>query len=241
MELRYYLAIVRRRWPLVIGLPLLVALLSGAAAFNQPQRYSLTARLLVTQTPLARVATDADNPDLNSVGNWQASEYLLDDLPQVLSSAAFATDVSALLAAQGYTISPGTVQGAIVGTTTHRSLDIDVTTDRPEDAVAIARGAAEALKANGLAYWNRVSPDDGPGLQVAVLTLPESATPLNSRRRALTDVALRTALALATAVGLAFLLHSLDRTVQNREQAESLLGAPVLGAIPRDRAATRKR
>jgi uncharacterized protein involved in exopolysaccharide biosynthesis len=121
MELRHYFAIIWRRWPLVLALPLLVGALSAVAMLREPQRYGLTMRLMVSQTPLSGTA-DVTLPDFNSVGSWQASEYLLDDLPQVLSSELFARDVAALLAQQGYEVDAAVIQGALQGTVTHRSI-----------------------------------------------------------------------------------------------------------------------
>jgi len=214
-------------------------LISAAGELTRPTRYGLTARLLVTQTPLAQ-AGQAQNPDSNSVGSWQASEFILDDLPQVLTSALFAQDVSALLAQQGYQLPPGSIQGALGAATTHRAVDLAVSADSPELAVAIARAAAETLEANGLKYWDRQGSGGGPGLQVAILTLPETAGPLSNTRRSLLNVALRSGLAFAAAVGLAFLLHYLDRTLRDREQVEALIGVPVIGGIPSERARPRK-
>lgn len=240
MELRHYLAILRRRWPIIVILPLLVALVSGATALTQPQRYGLTARLMVTQTPLA-TGEASPSPDLNSVGSWQASEYVLDDLPQVLSSALFAQDVSAALAQQGLEVSPATLQSAISGVTTHRTVDMAVVADDPQLAVSIARAAAETLRLNGLKYWNRQGTLTDPGLRVAVLTMPESAGPIVNLRRIVRDVALRTVLALAAGIGLAFLMHYLDRTLRDRQQVEALLDVPVVGAIPPEPTRIRKR
>ena len=49
MELYLYLDILRRRWPIVVAVPLLVALIRLAVAATQPPRYGATARLLVTR------------------------------------------------------------------------------------------------------------------------------------------------------------------------------------------------
>lgn len=240
MELRYYLGILRRRWPILLVLPLLVALISGASELMQPQRYGLTVRLMVTQTPLA-AGDQIPSPDLNSVGSWQASEYVLDDIPQVLSSQLFAQDVSAALAQQGLSVDPATVQGAISGATTHRSVDLTIVSGDAGLAVSIAQAAAETLRLNGLKYWNRQGTLTDPGLRVAVLSLPKTAVPLSNTRRMVVDVALRTALALAAAVGLVFLLHYLDQTLHNQQQVEALLGISVIGAIPPEQIRVRQR
>ena len=53
MELRLYLSILRRRWWILVALPLLVAVISGVAAVRQPARYGTTVRLLITRGLIA--------------------------------------------------------------------------------------------------------------------------------------------------------------------------------------------
>lgn len=232
MQLREYLAILRRFWPLVLLLPLLAAGLSLAAALGQPTRYYAAARLMVTHTPLAPAAA-ADLPDYNNSFSWLTSEYVLDDLPQIVTSRIFADDVLPLVAAQGYTVEPMAIQTGLRAEVLHRSVMLSATADSPELAQAFVRAAAEALGTNGLKYWNR-RPPDGPGLQVAVIDPPIGATPLSGMRDQILDVGLRTALALAAAVGLAFLLHYLDDRLRGPRQAEQWIGARVLGVIPKE-------
>lgn len=232
MQLRLYLAILRRFWVLVVALPLIVGTVSLLLAWQQPTRYGSTARVIITQTPHYQEA-DMILPDYNLVTSWQSSEYILDDVPQVVSSMALAEDVSVWLAAQGFVVDPAAIQGSLSGEVFHRAVTIASNTDTPELADRMIEGAIVSLKANGLHYWGR-APEDGTGLQVAVLDPASGASPLTSTRQRLLPVVLRTGLALAAGVGLAFLLHYLDDRVRDRRQAEEWVGLPVMATIPEE-------
>ncbi|MFP4439988.1 MAG: YveK family protein [Chloroflexaceae bacterium] len=233
MQLRYYFSILRRFWMLTILLPLIVGALSLLLLSRQPVQYGASARVLVTQTPRQQDPTATDLPDFNLQYSWSSSEYIVDDLPQVIRSAAFAQDVSAWADEQGYDIAPELVQGSLSSETLHRSVTFSAVTSNPEMAVALLRGVIAVLQENGLEYWNRTTPT-GNGLSVAVLDPPEVAVPLGSNRDIIIDVALRMVLALATGVGVALLLHYLDDTLRDANQVEDQMGLPVVGMIPRE-------
>ncbi len=76
MEFYLYLDILRRRWPIVVAAPLLVALISLLVALMQPPRYGATASLLVTRPPL---------------GNLDAEDTLAYDLPAIVGGKPFIT------------------------------------------------------------------------------------------------------------------------------------------------------
>jgi capsular polysaccharide biosynthesis protein len=232
MQLRELSAIVRRYWIVILLLPLLAGGLSMIVALRQPQRYQAAARLMVSQTPFDAGGVAA-LPDYNNSYSWLASEYILDDLPQVLNSLAFAEDVAQTLSAEGYTVGPEAVRGSLRAEVLHRSVLIVGSAATPEQALAIVRGAIATLQANGLKYWGR-APLDGPGLQVALLDPATPGGPTSTTRALLFDVGLRTALALAAGIALALLLHYLDDRLRSREQAEQWTGARVLAVIPKE-------
>jgi capsular polysaccharide biosynthesis protein len=236
MQLRYYFSIVLRFWLLIVVLPLAVALLSLWGALQQPPRYGASARLMITQTPLVPqqpgLLEDFDL-DYNYYHSWINSEFILDDLPQVVTSRAFAQDVSTLLAARGLVVSPETVQSSLRADNLHRAVTISSNTNTPEIATALVQGAVETLQVNGLKYWNRTYANSS-GLNVVVLDPVGAAAPLNSTRQLVFNVGLRTALALAAAIGLAFLLHYLDTTIRDARQVQEWLGIDVVGVIPKE-------
>ncbi len=233
MQLRSYLAIVQRYWVVIGILPLLVGVISLVLALRQPQQYRAIARAMVTQTVHVQPQTGAF-PDFNLNYSWASSEYILDDLPQLVKSRVFAEDVSTLAAAEGYPIDPTVVMATLNAETLHRTMTLSASTADPVIAVAMVRGAVTALQANGLKYWDRALPDD-TGLKVALLDLPTSATPTRSMRHLLFDVGLRIMLALVAGIGLAFLLHYLDDRLRYAHQVEEWLEVQVVGVIPRDK------
>jgi capsular polysaccharide biosynthesis protein len=204
MELRLYLAILRRRWWILVALPLLVAAISGVAAASQPARYGTTVRLLITRGPIA-----GDN----SAGlTAQGEDTTALDLPAIISGATFRSDLARELARQGTPIDEAALAGALNGLRQDNVVTIAIAAARAEDALAIGPTMVALLKANGLRYWGDPRAVPGaPGLNVGVLDLPDQALLLNGPRSIAIDVALRTLLALIVAVGLAFGLHYLDR------------------------------
>lgn len=238
MQLHLYIQILMRAWYIVLSLPLLVGAASLFNELQQPPRYAATARVMVSHEsyatlppytgPLADVQSFAD---YNITHSWHSSSFILDDVPQVISSLSFARDVSEILAANRIELSPAAIRGALQADVLHRSVTINAVAGTPEQAQAIAQGAIAALEANGLKYWNR---DDTPtgGLRVAVIDPVTGAAPLQSTRGLVVSVGLRTGLALGVGVGLAFLLSYLDTTLHTRRQVEEILGVAVLGSIP---------
>lgn len=238
MELRHYFNILRRSWPLVIGLPLVVALLTLGASMFLPQRYGARVAVTVTQQPVAPDEAMLTLPDYNNYNSWLASEFIVDDVPQIVKGQLFARDVAAYIQQQhGRDVPVGAIQNALSAERTHRTVYLNVQADTPENATQIAQGAVAMLQTNGLKYWGR---GDTAQLDIAVQDAPESATPLSNTRTLMLDVAVRTLLALILAVGLAFLRHYLDQSLRGRDDVEAL-GLDVVGAIPRVKGAKGER
>lgn len=232
MQLREYLSILRRLWPIVLLLPLIAGGLSLILALGRAPSYQAAARLIITQAPpQGAPAGPAPLPALDDGATWATTEYILDDLPFVLQSAAFAADVAAATAAAGYPLDAGAIQGGLRPEVTHRAVYLIGTAASPEAALALVRGAVATLQAGGLKYWGRAPQG---GLTVAVLDPPAPAGATTGLRDIALDVAARTLLALAAGVGLAFLIHYLDDRLRSRRQAEEWTGARVIGVIPKE-------
>ena len=203
MELRLYLAILRRRWWLLVALPLLVAAISGVAAASQPARYGTTVRLLITR---GEIPSD-DTAGLTDQGEDKTAL----DLPAIISGTTFRGDLARELTRQGNQIDQAALAGALNGIRQDNVVTVAISAARPEDAVAIGPALVALLKANGLRYWGDPRAVLGvAGLNVGVLDLPDQAALLNGPRAIAIDVALRALLALLAAVGLALGLHYLE-------------------------------
>ena len=204
MELYLYLDILRRRWPIVAALPLLVALASLAAVLAQPARYRATARLLVTR------------PD--SV-NVDAEDTLAYDLPAIVGGKPFAEDVARELARRGHPLDQALVEQALHAENQKHVVYLMATAANPADALAIVQAAVDLIRANGLRYWGDARPADaGAGINVAVLELPAEAARINGPRAIAIDVALRALLGLIVGIGVAFALHYLDEGRRTKDQ-----------------------
>ncbi len=232
MQLYHILAILRRFWPPVVLLPLLVAIMSFGLALSRTPVYGSSATLLVSQAPQPSSAAGQFG-DVNLNYSWESSEFILDDLPQVVSSISFATDVAAFMASAEQPADVGAIRAGLRAENFHRSVTLSASAATPEQATAMLEAAIQALQNYGLKYWDR-SESGADGLRVAVLNPPGGAAVVNGWRAAALNIALRTGLAFAAGVGLALLLFYLDDRLRDRRQAEQWLGLPVIGTIPEE-------
>ncbi len=231
MEFRHYWGIVRRSWPLVVGLPLLVALLTLALHVVLPRSYTITAAMLVTQRPLAIDAPQVTLPDENNRESWAASEFIVDDILQLVETRRFADDIAGWMQAErGRTIDPDAITAGLEAERTHRMIYLTANAGNATDARLIVEGAIAMLQQRGLEYWGR---EESSSLDVSPLDLPEEAEPAKGLFGLLLDIVLRSMLAAIAGIGLAFLRHYLDQSLHRRDDVEAL-GFEVVGAIPVD-------
>lgn len=192
------LDLMRRRWLLVSGLPLLVAVLSLAVALLRPPEYAATARLLVTRS------ADAVGSQVGVTPGGEDKAAL--DLPAIISGQPFRQDLAQVLVAQGRPASEPELAGALRASATDRVLVLQARAGQPDEAVSIAQAAVELIRRNGLRYWgDPLATPDRPGLNVAVLEPAESAEQVNGPRALALEVGLRALVALIAGAGLAVL------------------------------------
>ncbi len=96
MELRRYWEILRRRWWLIVLLPLLAAAFAILTYEEPPITYGYTLEYSVSFLPTEREGVQED-PVLTAV---QASEYITDDLTKVIVGSEFASEVQAHLSSR---------------------------------------------------------------------------------------------------------------------------------------------
>lgn len=228
MELRRYATIVRRGWWIVLGVPALVLLLTLPTFRPDTVRYRAIAKIAVTQD---RAAGDTILPDFDVFNSWQSSQYVIDDLPAVIRSAAFARDVSAWISSErNLAIDASVVESSFNLESEHRIVSLIIDAPSPEAAVAIAEGSVAVLQQNGLHYWNRTSAGN---LAIGVLKMPTAAVAQPRWTQPVTRLVLRLLLGLLAGIGLAFLRHYLDRTIRERADVAEL-GVPLVATIPRE-------
>jgi capsular polysaccharide biosynthesis protein len=218
MELREYWRIVRRRW-LLIALLLAVVLVVSLVTHDQPEPvYQATMRFSVGiegVEPVTAVSGDGRSDA------WLASEYLADDLSEVLKGGDFAARISQEV---GFQVPTGT----IFATREHRIMSVSIVWSDPDQVRAIAEAVGAAVKDGGADYFPQLS-----GIEAKALLIDGPAIGQVGRSlRDTLDLPMRLFVALVAGVALAFLWDYLDDTVRDRAELESL-GATVLAEIPR--------
>ncbi|MFN8522413.1 MAG: hypothetical protein U0821_04830 [Chloroflexota bacterium] len=222
MELRAYGAVIRRHWRLVLGLIVLSFLASVFFALRGPSAYTASMRLAISVIP------DPQQGNFFRYDSYYAvltSEYLADDLSEVIKSEAFALDVSEEL---GYALEPAAISNLTRTKKTHRLLDVTVVGGDRQQVLAICEAIERVLNKKLDQYFAFLKVNNG---FVRIVNRPEVKR-TSSLVLMTADIGLRTFAAACVGLGLAFLLEYLDDRLRDRRQAESFLGARVLGEIP---------
>jgi len=223
MELRVYWCIVRRRLWMIVTLVLVVLVGSLVWRSPRPAQFQAVQRFTVSLQPEPRTG---EYYAYDHYYTWLASEYLVDDLAEVVGGATFAGEVEALLRSQG---SPPSrpLAGALSASTKHRTLALRIVWDDPEELGRIADTTARALRERSAAFFGQLR-----GTETDIRAIdPPSITPIGPGLREQLDVPLRLLLALVAGVALTFLFHYLDDAVYNRADVEEL-GMAVLAELP---------
>lgn len=226
MELRQYWRILQRRWWLLAALLAVVLVLSLVAHKRPVPQYQATMRFAIGiegNEPVSAVSGEGRSDA------WLASEYLADDLSEVLKGG----DVAARISKQvGFQVPAGT----IFATREHRIVTVTVTWPDRDQAQAIAEAMGAALADAGAGYFPQLAGVqakavliDGPGIGQVGPSLTEKL-----------DVPIRLFVALVAGLALVLLWEALDDTVRDRAELEAM-GVPILGEIPRRRGGSRAR
>ncbi|MBN1657134.1 MAG: hypothetical protein JXA93_01970 [Anaerolineae bacterium] len=220
MELKQYWSIIWRRWwliALLVGLVLVVSLLTARTPAPTYQAHMRFAIGIEGAEPV-NAASGEGRSDA-----WLASEYLADDLSEVLKGGDFAARIAART---GFPLPAG----AIFATREHRIMTVTVTWPDEAQAQAIAEAVPAELAEAPYDYFPQLQGIkaeavliDGPGIGTVGPSLTDRL-----------DLPIRLLVALAAGVALAFLWDYLDDTVRTRRELEAM-GVPILGEIPRKR------
>lgn len=254
MELRHYWNVIWKRRRLVLTILLLVTALSAVMLLTAKRTYEAEARFITRQDP---------SPDqvpqyftFDRYYNWFASEFLVDDYTEVVTSDAFAAatlDVlhqnlaQNILARQDYgsltpqaqeeariaisKLGPENVKAMMETEREHRILSIKITASPKVVAKALSDAAATVLSDA------RMKPIQGPELNDRALfsqiDLASMTEIQSSTSREIIFAAVRILIGLVVALALAFLLEYLDNSVRDERDARHVLDLPVLGTIPK--------
>ena len=235
MELCQYWHIVWKRiWVVVVLVAVVVlvtviGMMSAATYESPPATYQATMRFTVSIVPEKHLSTEYT---YDRYYLWVTSEYMADDLAEIVKGGAFATAVQAQMATMGDP-TPINPAGSISGSAEHRILTITVTRtggqEAAEKADKIANAVVSVLQERAGEFFGQVDHD----ATAADVTLndPPVVVSLPPGLTTRLDLPLRLGLALLAGVALTFLLDYLDTTVRDSAELEAM-GLPVLGEIP---------
>lgn len=217
MELRQYWRIILRRWWLIAALVAIVLAVSLVTYSEPAPTYVATMRFAIGiegDEPVSAVSGDGRSDA------WLASEYLADDLSEVLKGGDFAARISEQ-------VDFDVPAGAIFASREHRVMTVTITWQDRDQVQAIAEAVGAVVKDGGASYFPQLLGVeakavliDGPGIGQAGRSLKDKL-----------DLPIRLFVALVAGVALVFLWDYLDDTVRDRGEIEAL-GTPVLGEIP---------
>jgi capsular polysaccharide biosynthesis protein len=232
LELREYWDIIRRRWWLPVIVTLVAAVASTAIGVRGAAAYKTDLRVAISTVPI---------PDPNAERYYDSvyysnltSEYLADDMSELMHSSAFAGEVKRELAtSRNLNVDVETLVSATRTKKTHRFIDITITTATPELGQEIGGSISRILSdPPHLAVFLKAL--TAYTTQMTVVTPPDTHR-ANTLVGLIIEISVRTLIGLVVGIGLAFLLDYLDPSVRSRQEAEALLRAPVLAEIPRPR------
>ena len=237
MEIGHYLDIVRKRWWLVALTTLAALLVAGLMAYRGAAAYKATVRVAVSTGVPADCGAPAA-PAQNGLGAgryydcnyyaWLSSEYLADDLSEIVRSHSFAKDVSVVL---GENVEPKSISDVVRTRKTHRILSITVTANEFAKAQRLGDAIVQVLSTQGGKYIASLAAQQG---QVVVIDPPETQRG-EGAAAVLIDIALKTLLGLLFGLALVFALDFLDPHVRDARDAQRALDLPILGEIPDER------
>lgn len=226
MELWALWDVLRRRWWLTL-LPVVAAFLTLIPTlprlFDSDTAYTVGIRFSAAAP--ADVEDVAESPyEDRAYVPWLASEYLIINLPQWVTSDSFARLVQTELTQQAIDIPAEDIRAALASDAARSILVVYITWDDAAETEAIAQSTIKVLQD----YNQRAFPQllAQPARVVALddVRVNQAAQGLVSRFMPL----MRLAVAFAAGLGLAALVEYLDDTIHNPED----LPIPLLAVVP---------
>lgn len=220
IELRQYWDVLRKRWKIVVVLPLIAALTSGVISFLVMKPvYQASVTLIVGKKALESGQAAVQMLD-NSV--LLANQQLAKTYATITQSRTVEQNVINDLNL------PLTVEGldsliAVNPVKTTEILEIQVTNTNPELAASIANTMAQEFS-KAVIEIKKV--DSVSIMDTAVI--PNK--PIKPKKTL--NVLIAFVVGLMASVGVVFLLENMDNTVKTLSDVEKFLGIPVLGIIP---------
>ena len=220
---------MRRRW-WVILLPVVAAFLLMLPTlpdmFESEAGYSVAMRFTAAAPSDAEFEGEATYEDSAYVP-WLASEYVVVNLPQWVTSDTFAREVSAELASNGIEIPYEQVRAAFNADSARSILVVFINWHDAAQIEAIAQAARTVLQTRNQTYFPQFAANPADVVALDDIRVGVVATPLSDRFEPL----LRLVLAFGVGVALAAAIEYFDDTVRSEDDLRAL-DIAVFGAVP---------
>jgi capsular polysaccharide biosynthesis protein len=213
MTLQELLRVLHDHLRLVILMPLLIALTTAGVALFLPNKYTASTTMYVLVTSGDGTTTTTTSNDLT------ASQMITDDVATLMKSDRVKSDTASdlgLTDLRGFKIS-------VTSSTTSRVVTLSVTGSNAQSAADVANAMVKNTSdiAQSVMEVKSVNAIDSAAAPTA---------PSGPNRPLYVAVAL--VAGLLAAIAIAVLMETLNTKVRNSEDAEELLGVPVIGHIP---------
>jgi capsular polysaccharide biosynthesis protein len=193
MDIRRFATTLLRKWWLILGLPLIV--FAGMVWRSSDPPYESSFRASILMPGDTEVPGSSERPEL----------MVLDDLPELVQSQVFATDVvAALQAVGGSSLSVDDVHESLSSDRYSRILTVHATNESAANAESIAKAAANVLPDAVNQYL--VATGAAPAT-VNIIDPPAVAAPANDHRWLIIGV--ETLVAAGFAIGVVLAMHGL--------------------------------
>jgi len=219
IELRQYWEVLRKRWLLVIILPIIAAITSAVISFFilQPVYQASTTLIVGKKAEVGQAAAQMlDNSVLQANLQLAKTYATIAQSRTVEQNVIKALDLSLTVAELDSLISINPVK-------TTEILEIQVTNTDPGLAAAIANSMTQEFSKAVI----EIKKVDSVSIVDTAVT-PDKPIKPNKKL----NVLIAFVVGLMASVGLVFLLEYMDNTIKTSSDVEKLLGIPVLGVIP---------
>jgi capsular polysaccharide biosynthesis protein len=220
IELRQYWEVLRKRWVIVMVLPLIAALTSGIISFFVIKPvYQASTTLIV-----GKKASESGQAAVQMLDNsvLQANLQLAKTYATIAQSRTVEQNVIKDLDLS-LTVEGLNSMISINPVKTTEILEIQVTNTNPELAASIANSMAQEFSKAVI----EIKKVDSVSIVDTAVTPDKPVKPNKTL-----NVLIAFVVGLMASVGLVFLLEYIDNTVKTSSDVEKLLGIPVLGVIP---------
>lgn len=212
MTLLEFFGLLRKHWKFVVTLTVAATLVTGAAMLFMPNQYTATTSMYV-------LSQEEDNKNTTAYNDLSAGQMLTNDVSTLIKSDRVEQDVAqslGLSSLNGYKVD-------VTSSTTTRVISLSVTGADPHTTSDIAN-----------AFVSHVSDVAQQVMGVQAVNVIDSAgvpTAPSGPRRALYTL-VGALVGLFASVVIVVVWDLIDTRVKSSEEAEQLLGVPVIGHFP---------